>query len=225
MPLSRHQLVRLAPEAWPALIATAEDGVAHTGLAHWASHSLPLVVARQATGATPSAHTLGIPLPTCWGRRRLSVAAWPHQVLEAPAFPPLRALASQFGNLKSGAWSGLADGLESLGVHTLVYGSYGWQAVTGMDYLRTGSDLDLLMPIPDAGAADAACSLLGGFSAPAPRLDGELVFPDGTGVAWREWVSWRSGQQAQILLKRIDRVCLAEGPQWLADATAQEASA
>ena len=37
-----------------------------------------------------------------------------------------------------------------------------------------------------------------------PRLDGELRFPDGAAVAWREWEAWRAGRSRAVLVKRLD---------------------
>jgi hypothetical protein len=49
-------------------------------------------------------------------------------------------------------------------------------------------------------------------AAPAglPRLDGELLWPDGAAVAWREWAAWRAGQVGALLVRRIDGVNLVE---------------
>jgi phosphoribosyl-dephospho-CoA transferase len=42
------------------------------------------------------------------------------------------------------------------------------------------------------------------------RLDGELVFPDGAAVAWREWHACRGGRTRRLLVKRLDGATLAE---------------
>ena len=41
-----------------------------------------------------------------------------------------------------------------------------------------------------------------------PRLDGELLFADGAAVAWREWLAYRQGRAAQVLVKRLHGVAL-----------------
>lgn len=225
--MDRHQLVRLTPEAWRRLIAGAgvEDAFASAGLAHWADHSLPLVVARRSPGAPPSSHALGLPLPTCWGRRRLRVEVPTGHLAGTAGFPSLSALVERLEPPMGAALLCLSGDLDALGLHARVFGSHGWQAITGLDYVHAGSDLDLLLPVRCAHTADAACSLLDRFSLQTPRLDGELVFPDGTAVAWREWLAWRSaGQVGQILLKRVDGVALATGDQWLACATSERSS-
>ena len=98
-----------------------------------------------------------------------------------------------------------------------VYGSHGWQCLTGLEHVHQGSDLDLLVPVHNAACADAAVRNLACFAAPM-RLDGELIFPDGSAVAWREWQLWRSGQVAQLLVKRNRSVALAAESGWLAQA-------
>jgi phosphoribosyl-dephospho-CoA transferase len=34
-------------------------------------------------------------------------------------------------------------------------------------------------------------------------VDGELMFDDGTAVAWREWLTWRGGKVKSLLVKSI----------------------
>ena len=40
------------------------------------------------------------------------------------------------------------------------------------------------------------------------ELDGELVFPDGRAVAWREWQPWREQRVDRILVKRLQGVVM-----------------
>ncbi len=66
-----------------------------------------------------------------------------------------------------------------------------------------------------SGQCDAAAVLLRRSDDGSPRLDGELSFPDGSAVAWREWVAWRSGRVSAILVKRLCGVALEAGSAWL----------
>lgn len=97
--------------------------------------------------------------------------------------------------------------LRGLGVRTRAYGSAGWQWVSGLSYLHERSDLDLILSVDDAPHADRAARVLQGCVANT-RIDGELMFPDGSAVAWREWLGWRTGRQARVLVKRLDSVGL-----------------
>jgi len=93
------------------------------------------------------------------------------------------------------------------GVRLRVYGSFAWQALTNWNYVTPESDLDLLVTPVDAGALDAAIASLTREEAAAPiRLDGEIVFPGGDAVSWREWCAADRG--ARVLVKRVDGVAL-----------------
>jgi hypothetical protein len=51
---------------------------------------------------------------------------------------------------------------------------------------------------------------------PGPRLDGEMLFPDGAAIAWREWVAHREGRTAQVLVKRLRGVAMESPGAWVA---------
>jgi phosphoribosyl-dephospho-CoA transferase len=96
-----------------------------------------------------------------------------------------------------------------------VYGSYGWQQLTGMDYVHAKSDIDLLVEVRTVAQADQASALLCTANDAGPlRIDGELAFESGAAVAWREWLRFRSGQTEQILVKRLAGATLEDAAVW-----------
>ena len=107
------------------------------------------------------------------------------------------------------AWRALVDTLQAVGTSPRVYGGHGWQRITGLAYLHAASDLDLLLSVADAAMADATVAALHAATFSAPRLDGEIVFPDGSAVAWREWQAWRAGRVKSVLVKQLDGVAMA----------------
>ena len=111
-------------------------------------------------------------------------------------------------------WTALCSALETLGAEIRVYGSHGWQQLTGLAYLRDGSDIDLLVAIDSPRQADAAVALLNCMPLSAPRLDGELVFGHGRAVAWREWAKWRAGGTTQLLVKHLHGAMLENEHAW-----------
>ena len=178
-PLQRHQLVWLDARAWQRMLAVSNetsewDPQALECLQHWADGDLPLVVTRQPHGwsghLAEEALVLGGAAPLCWGRRRLFdiSAMLPPQVIDG--------------------WTALCIALQTLGAEIRVYGSHGWQQLTGLACVRDGSDIDLLVAIDSPRQADAAVALLKRVPFGAPRLDVELVFGHGHGraVARRE---------------------------------------
>jgi phosphoribosyl-dephospho-CoA transferase len=219
-PHCRHQLVWLKAEAWPALAAAVDNDAARPALAHWAHHDLPLVMARQDEGSVADAAALGLPLPSSWGRQRLRFQVPRALFARVDHFPYAREVVQLVAETVRPAFIDLCDGLAAQGLQPRVFGSYGWQHLTGLDHVRDGSDLDLLVPLHDARSADVAERLMASFASTTLRLDGELVFPDGSALAWREWRPWRSAQVQHVLLKRIDGVVLAAGTRWLEQACA-----
>lgn len=226
-PLHRNQLAWLTRAGWDALLRSCRpDAVESECLAHWARHRLPLVVTRQpvdlpGTGVI----AMGLPAPLRWQRRRIALRVALQQVSRFGEFP----LATEVLRLLPAAlrsnWQRLCAGLDARGATARVHGSYGWQLLTGLGHVRAGSDIDLSVALTHPQQADALVAQLLAFACEQPRLDGELVFDDGSAVAWREWAAWRAGQARSILVRRIDG-CALRDPAWIAEtATDTEAAA
>ena len=213
--LHRHQLAWLTRSGWAAVLGRPWDEQARGCLAHWALHRLPLVVTRQPAHAGADGWiALGLPAPACWGRRRLVLQVPRAAVDGLGEFPRL---ADVQDLLPPPAWDVLRELLGRLSqchAAVRVFGSYGWQAISGLDHVRAGSDLDLSIAVEGAIHADAVARALGLFEAPQLRLDGELMFGDGAAVAWREWAEWRGGRARAVMVKRLDGVHLHRDAAW-----------
>ncbi|MET0540146.1 MAG: malonate decarboxylase holo-[acyl-carrier-protein] synthase [Variovorax sp.] len=212
--LRRHRLARLSSEGWQAVLARPWDAPARECLAYWAAHRLPLVVTRQ-TADTSGCDlvALGLPAPGRWARRRLAVHVPRAAVAGFEEFPALVEVAGLLP--LSGRVAGdLQAGLASCFATARVYGSYGWQALSGLDHVRPGSDLDLWIAVRGANHADDVAHHLGRFASSRLRLDGELMFADGTAVAWREWSTWRSGGTRAVMVKGLTGAALRHDADW-----------
>jgi len=206
----RQQLVRLSTEGWARILAAPWDDEARDCLALWARRGLPLVVTRQPPSQADVLAT-GLPAPASHRRRRIAVAVAPRDVRLVDEFPGAAAVTHQLPPALAPAWHALLGALSADGCAARVYGGHGWQALTGLAYLNPASDVDLLLPVRSAAQADAVSRRLAhaqeqGWS--GPRLDGELLFDDGAAVAWREWLAYREGRTAQVLVKRLHGVAL-----------------
>jgi phosphoribosyl-dephospho-CoA transferase len=92
--------------------------------------------------------------------------------------------------------------LPGLAAPARVFGSLLWQCVTGLAYLREQSDLDLTFPC--AGDPLPVAEAIARFDRSGhPRIDGELLLPDGAACHWRELVE-RGG--SDILVKTSDGI-------------------
>ncbi|MBC7728920.1 MAG: malonate decarboxylase holo-[acyl-carrier-protein] synthase [Microbacteriaceae bacterium] len=204
--LRRHQLVRLNEGGWTAVRAGAWDDEARACLSFWAAERQPLVVTQQ-PARLPEGHVaLGLSAPLRWNRRRLAMQVPMSGILFFDEFPKAAAITALLPPSLRSAWAVLASELTAR-----VYGSYGWQRLTGLDYVHADSDIDLCVSVDDAASADRVVAALSEAAQAAfarPRLDGELVFPDGRAVAWREWLPWREQRVDRILVKRLQGVAM-----------------
>ena len=200
--IRRHDLFVVAPEAWDRLLAGRSDldGVPH--VAAWAANGWPVIVRRRHPDEDDHLPA-GLPLPPAAGKRRIGLAVpW----TDATPSPPVTLAAARPS--APPAWHLAIDAVLALaaeyGVVPQVFGGLLWESLTGLAYLSTTSDLDLLWP------ATVTHSLLDGLAAieaGAPmRLDGEVVLPDGAGVNWRELRDASPG--GSVLAKGLDRVAL-----------------
>jgi phosphoribosyl-dephospho-CoA transferase len=216
MKLRRHQLVRLTTAGWRRAATAFADGDAQRCIAHWMAHDLPLVVATQSAVPAVGLVALGLPAPRGWREGRLSPQIEATELrLDSAQFPTLAECAREPSN-RSRRWASLLAALGPSASAVRVYGSFGWQRLTGLDHVSARSDLDLLLPATDARHADAIVESLLRCASDAPRLDGELCFSDGSAVAWREWADWRSGRVRAILVKRLNGARLETNASWLA---------
>jgi phosphoribosyl-dephospho-CoA transferase len=205
--LHRQQLIRLSAEGWRRLLEAPGDDVARDCLALWAAHGLPLVVTRQPQ-APGDAIAVGLPAPARFRRRRIALSVAPQDVMFLDEFPPAEAVTRLLPRASGAPWRALVATLVLDGCRARVYGGFGWQAITRLPYVHAESDLDLLLPVGAPAHADDVVRLLATAAWDGPRLDGELQFPDGAAIAWREWLDYRQGRASRVLVKRLRGVAL-----------------
>lgn len=203
-PVHRHQLVRLSDDGWRSVCERPWEPEVHACFAHWAAHRLPLVVTQQAAEVVAAGDiALGLAAPLRLQWRRMALRVERRHIAAFDEFP--RVDEFELGS----AWQRLCVSLASLGATSRVYGSHGWQRLSGLLYLHGNSDVDLWTAVADAEHADAVAAVLEAFDdAQAPRLDGELLLPDGRAFAWREWRAWRAGRSRAILAKTLNGASL-----------------
>lgn len=200
---SRHELVWLTGAGWDAALASALPGQ-HAAIEQWRREDWPAVVRRADTGLAHGQVSLGIPLPPSPDgvKGRIALNASGSDVARRR---PALALADA-APAAPRRWRPALDVLAA-SIPLRSYGSLAMQAVTGLSYLTPSSDIDLLFFPVDANALHAGLALLEQHAAALP-LDGEIVFPCGAAVAWKEWLL-ASRNQARVLVKDAGAVRLA----------------
>ena len=203
---SRHELVWLTGAGWQAAHAAALPADAEA-LDQWQRADWPLVVTRRDAGTSADTVCLGLALPPAadGSKRRIALRAALADV--ARSEPPLllqKAMAAAPDVWKPGL-AALAS--ASSGLTLRVYGSLALQAITGQAYLTQRSDIDLLFYPATTVQLRSGLALLEAHAARLP-LDGEVVFPNGDAVAWKEWLN-AERNNAQVLVKATQAVRLA----------------
>ncbi len=201
----RHDWVTL-PEDWRRGLLSPLTPGDEDALGRWAEKRRPLVVARRQDGDAPGVLRLGLALP---GKKRVGVAMRAEAIdlsRRPPFFPRSSRPARLFGPSRCGSWRPWSRTSPRT---RAVFGSLAWQffaADPAYSYVTPASDIDLLLAPSDGARLAAFIALLHNFESrwPAPRLDGEIVLPDGDFVSWREF----SARPKRILVKGADHVGL-----------------
>ena len=200
---SRHDLVWLTGRGWGAALERAQPGQ-HAAIERWRREDWPAVVRRADIGLADGQLSLGIPLPPAPDGVKGRIALNASQIDVAKRSPALGL--AKAAQAAPGHWRPALNDLAAR-LPLQAYGSLAMQAITGQAYLTPSSDIDLLFFPAGANALDAGLALLEQHAATLP-LDGEIVFPSGAAVAWKEWLA-ASRNEARVLVKDAGAVRLA----------------
>lgn len=220
-PLRRHQLAYLSATGWQEVLDKPWDDELRACLERWAERHLPLVVTRQ---CQPRDHhaapvSLGLPTPARYGRRRIALQVAPSHITWFGEFPLLMQALPQVPRDARPDVHTMCRALRAQALKAHVYGSVGWQQLTQLRYVHERSDIDLWVAVADATQADAAAGVMQRHAPSGNvKVDGELVFTDGSAVAWREWLAWRAGRCHSLLVKRLDGAAIEHDPERFAQA-------
>ncbi|MGJ7915964.1 malonate decarboxylase holo-[acyl-carrier-protein] synthase [Massilia sp. LXY-6] len=212
----RHDLVWLTPQGWDRALRSL-SGAARELALDWRARDLPAVVRRLEPGTPPALVCLGIPAPPDphnGHKRRLGFAAERRHI--ATVHSPLALAEAQAPAAWQPGLANLGIALRSAGVDCRVFGSLAMQTLTGDRYLGAGSDIDLLLRPASAAQLDAGLALVARHAQGLP-LDGEIEFPSGHAVSWKEWLGTdeqaqarNHGGAARVLAKHLHTVALLQ---------------
>jgi phosphoribosyl-dephospho-CoA transferase len=209
----RHMLVWLDEQGWHA-VQRAASKEHKPALKLWEGQDWPAVVRRLDIGAQPDEICLGLPLPPdedTGDKVRISLRAHVGHISKAAPAVELRSALRSSGPWRE-ALSVLAQ--DAAGLNLRVYGSLAMQALTGLLYVSSTSDVDVLFhPTSQRQLADGV-ALLSQHEAHLP-LDGEIIFPGGQAVSWKEW-RMAIAHPAKVIVKELHTVRLADTASLLA---------
>lgn len=201
--LGRHSRAWLTAPGWRQVLCSQPSDV-RADLLAWSQAGWPAVARRADADAGDDEACLGIALPPLASRARTTrVALRVPRTEVAMVMPPLAldSLASVIPRNWRAAYASLCNEAAANALALKVFGSVAWQAMTGMDYIKPSSDIDLLFYPRRRAQLQQALAL---FQAHAQHLpiDGEMVFPTGDAVSWKEWAqAARGAGQDRVLAK------------------------
>ncbi|WP_434621086.1 malonate decarboxylase holo-[acyl-carrier-protein] synthase [Azospirillum sp. B2RO_4] len=204
----RHGWVRLG-ENWADCLRSSLGEAEREEVADWCRAGRPLVIARGRSEDGAGELRLGLATPD---KRRIGLHVAAEAVAESWGPLPLAEAVETAPEAWRPMLAELVRRALAVGVGPAVYGSLAWQHRTGLGYVRPDSDVDLLFAPRDRRQLDGLLDLLRAFGDGSPRLDGEILMPDGAAVAWREL----AGRPDRLLVKGPAEVELRDLPSVLA---------
>lgn len=180
----RHWRVWLTP-SWARFLRSPLSAADQDVVEAWRARNQPMVAARHQPEDPPDGLRLGLAPP---GQPRIGLHLAMDAVADIAAPLDLDTVLDSVPALWRPALQSLAASTAALGVSARVFGSVAWQHFSGESYLRPDSDVDLLFAPADWGTVERLLAVLERHDG-TPRLDGEMLLPDGGGVAWRELAS------------------------------------
>lgn len=200
--ISRHDLAWLTEAGWRRVLSS--PGCPEE-LGGWAARSLPLVGRRHEPGIGADMACLGAPLPPAPNgvKRRAAFTVPLHEVAHSASPLSLEAAVASAASIPA-AWRAPLGDLCVRLPGLRVYGSFAMQALTGDAYITASSDIDVLFAPAGTGELETGLRHLRESARQLP-LDGEVLFPSGEAVAWKEW----AGPGDRVLAKSDGGVRLA----------------
>ena len=191
----RHDLVWLSHQAWASVFAQQMARVPDEStslliqsLHRWQQEEWPAVVRRRDADAADDEICIGFALVPVNGRKpRVAAKVKVQDILE---HQPSLSLATVIPFVAPD-WQATLRTFNSegsaVGVRWRVYGSLVFQFLTGQSYVNETSDIDVLFRPQTQEHLLHGLTLLRQYQGQIP-LDGEVIFPQGQAVAWKEWL-------------------------------------
>lgn len=222
MHFARHNRVWLSKDGW-ARAAGVRSAHAQIFM-RWAENDWPLIVRRQDAEMPMNMVALGLPLPpdAASGKKgRISFSAHDTEIMRSEPAIGIHEVRAALPVCWRHAHTDLCKQLGVAHLDLQVYGSLAMQASTGLPYLGEQSDIDLLFSPRSHRELQQGLALLADHAQRLP-LDGEIVFPSGRAVAWKEWLQVsQSSDNVYVLTKSIGSVALIRADELLAELSNQ----
>jgi phosphoribosyl-dephospho-CoA transferase len=207
---ARHDLVAISDFGWERARNTA-PAYCRDMVDMWRKSDWPAIVRRADADLMPDQLSVGIampPSPIDGSKMRIGFRVAHSEVRKV--LPPIHIM--EVIDAAPEPWRPLLSALEReatvQGLALRVYGSLALQALTRQRYLTAASDIDVLLRPVTRAQLQRGLKLLNFYATSLP-LDGEIVFPQGQAVAWKELsAALRAASGTRVLVKEMHGVYL-----------------
>jgi phosphoribosyl-dephospho-CoA transferase len=208
----RHNRVWLSAKGWDRAVAAVPEPYVEE-LARWAKNDWPAIIRRTGPGTASDTICFGVALPPNArdGRKiRIPLSACIDDIRRQDE--PLGI--DEIGSALPAAWASKFMRMSQAAADSQLvfraFGSVALQAATGLPYVTAKSDIDLLFYPSTHAQLQEGLALVDEYAGLLP-LDGEIVFPSGRAVAWKEWVQAVENRAApRVLTKSMQSVNLLD---------------
>jgi phosphoribosyl-dephospho-CoA transferase len=208
---ARHNQVWLSAHGWQQALAAAPKDC-HDAIDMWRQADWPAIVRRTDPEALAHQVCAGIALPPHPAdslKKRIALRVCASAIKEVRPPLPVGAVIASAPHAWRAHLAALGLAAASQGLTIKVFGSVALQAVTGQSYVTAASDIDLLFYPTSWTQVSQGVDLLSLYASRLP-LDGEIVFPPGDAVAWKEFVgALGSPNPCRVLVKSQRTVSLS----------------
>ncbi|MFT5588716.1 MAG: phosphoribosyl-dephospho-CoA transferase [Bradyrhizobium sp.] len=210
---ARHDLIWLSAQGWQRCrddVGNKPGPAGQAALARWQQADWPAIVRRADVDMPDGEVCLGIALPpdpVSGDKLRIALRV-PVSAVGAVCAPlTVDAVLPSVPPCWRVALPVLAADIARSDLTFGVYGSLAMQTLTATTYVTAKSDIDLLFSPITSAQLERGIALLRRHAQALP-LDGEIRFPSGQAVAWKEWVQ-ASGNGSRVLVKDARSVHLS----------------
>ncbi len=209
--LARHHLIWLSDQGWQRVRQAAPESQRPV-IDAWRRAQWPGVVRRDDVDIEQGQVCFGIALPpdpVDGHKQRLALRASIADVQAIRTPPSIEAIIPAAPPAWRAPLARLDADAMRLKLTIRVYGSVALQALTGQSCTTATSDIDLLFLPATLAQLHVGMNLLRSHATGLP-LDGEIVFPSGQAVAWKEWPGEATEPtNARVLVKEKNAVHLS----------------
>lgn len=209
--LPRHSLVWFSYLGWRAALSQVKSE-ASSSVEEWVRAGFPATVCRTEPDMSEDLLCAGIALPPdpIGLKRRIPLQIPSKQVVRTAAPLRLEDIIPVMPMTWQSALQQLCSASKREQITFHAYGSAALQKITGRRYVTETSDIDLLFYPRTGSELQTGLQILVHYARMLP-LDGEIIFPDGSAVAWKEWIAALTASKGlRVLTKDARGIHLAK---------------